>query len=158
MSKVRVQTIWSIFVNFFFFTHLWKIKAYHKTCEGYYSFLKIFFFFFWKTETFQKYLKNLPLFLLRKKYDSWRNVATTLPFFSYLCRQFSKTSVLRNIVLNQGIAISEQEMAVRRRAAWLSQRGPDKTLEKTRAKPCTGEQASWTRVLLTKIYRLQFII
>lgn len=146
MSKVRVQTIWSIFVNFFF-THLLKIKAYHKTCEGYYSFLKIFFFF-WKTETFQKCLKKLPLFLLRKKYDSWRNVATTLPFFSYLCRQFSNTSVLRNTMLNPGTATSEQEMAVRRRAAWLSQREPDKTLEKIRAKPCTGEQASWTRVEL----------
>lgn len=63
-------------------------------------------------------------------------------FFSYLSRQFSNTSVLRNTMLNQGIAISEQEMAMRRRAAWLSQRGPDKTLEKIRAKPCTGEQAS----------------
>ena len=87
----------------------------------------------------------------KKKLLFLKECCLNLTFFSYLCRQLSNTSVLRNTMLNPGIAISEQETAIRRRAAWLSQTGPEKTLERIRAKPCSGEQASWTRVELISL-------
>lgn len=97
---------------------------------------------------FSKMSEETSFVSIEKKIWSWRTVATKLPFFSYFCRQFSNTSVLRNTMINPGMAICEQEMVVRRRAAWFSQTGPDKTLETVRANPCTGEQASWTEIEL----------
>lgn len=75
--------------------------------------------------------------------------------FSDISADNFQITAVRNTELNPSIAISKQDMTMRR-AAWQWQTEPDRILENKTLKMRTGQLNS-SRALLTKIYRLQFI-
>lgn len=64
--KARTPNILENLCKYFFFIELLKIKVHHKMSDGYYIFLNISFWFFWKTEHFKAVWRNFFLLCWEK--------------------------------------------------------------------------------------------
>lgn len=115
---------------------------------------KDIFLIFLKDWTFENCLKKIP-FSLPRKNNILKGMLPQHHHFSDISADNFQITAVRNTELNPSIAISKQDMTMRR-AAWQWQTEPDKILENKTLKTRTGQQ-NLSRALLTKIYRLQFI-